>query len=342
MSEDQTDRSHQSFIFAPGHRSMIVTLLALVIPHASLSVGAQSVTSDRERHQSASSSDKPSPLFRDCDRCPEMAVIPGGSFLMGSPDSERGRYKSEGPQHNVSLPSFALGRYEVTRGEFAHFVAETGHTAGPCVYWDVGFGDVRRGYDLDLHNPGYRQRQTDKHPVTCVSWHDTQAYLDWLRRKTGKDYRLPSEAEWEYAARAGTRSRYFWGDDTSLACRHANGHDETSKQSNAINWEPLPCSDGYDLTAPVGSLEANEFSLFDMAGNLWEWVEDHYHRTYEGAPVDGSPWLSQSNTARVLRGGSWENEPRDLRSASRIWSRPASRLNSSGFRVAMTLSAGPD
>ncbi len=325
-----------------GCHSMIVSLLAFLVPNASPPAGAQTLHSDQQRHQPAGYSDEPLPLFRDCDRCPEMAVIPGGSFLMGSPDNESGRSISEGPQHNVSLPSFALGRYEVTRGEFAHFVAETGYTTGPCVYWIVGLGDIRRGYDLDLHNPSHRQRQTDKHPVTCVSWNDAQTYVDWLGKKTGKDYRLPSESEWEYAARAGTRSRYFWGDDTSLACSHANGHDETSRQFNVFNWEPLPCSDGYSLTSPVGSLEANGFSLFDMAGNLWEWVEDHHHGTYEGAPVDGSAWLSPSHVARVLRGGSWENEPRDLRSASRIWSRPASRLNSNGFRVAMTLPIDSD
>lgn len=307
------------------------------MPQTGLSLDAQSVDLGQVRQQPATSSAEP-PLFRDCGHCPEMAVIPGGSFLMGSPEDEKGRYGSEGPQHDVLVQTFALGRYEVTRSEFAHFVAETGHTTGPCVYWDVGFGDARRGYDLDLHNPSHRQKQTDKHPMTCVSWDDAKAYVGWLRQQTGKAYRLPSESEWEYAARAGTRSRYFWGEDGSLACRHANGHDETSKQINAFEWEPLPCNDGYGSTAPVGSLGPNGFSLFDMAGNLWEWVEDHYHGTYEGAPRDGSPWLSPKPAARVLRGGSWENEARDLRSASRIWSRAASRLNSNGFRVAMSLS----
>lgn len=285
---------------------------------------------------------RPVEVFQDCQHCPEMAVIPGGSFLMGSPDDERGRYRDEGPRREVSLPRFALGRYEVTRGEFAHFVAMTGHTTGACVYWDVGFGDIRRGYDLDLHNPSHQHRETDRHPVTCVSWHDARAYVDWLRERTGKAYRLPSETEWEYAARAGTRSRYFWGDDAGFACDHANGHDRTSEGTNVFNWEPLPCSDGYSLTAPVGSFEANGFSLFDMAGNLWEWVEDHYRRSYKGAPADGGAWSSNRHAARVLRGGSWENQPRDLRSARRLWSRSESRLNSNGFRVAVTLSDDQD
>ncbi|MEM7045381.1 MAG: formylglycine-generating enzyme family protein [Pseudomonadota bacterium] len=321
-----------------GRHSLFVAFLTPLILHASPSVDAQSRAQDQETPQGKAGADTQVPLFRDCDFCPEMAMIPGGSFLMGSPDEEVGRYSSEGPQHEVSLPAFALGRFEVTRGEFAHFVQETGHATGPCVYWNVGFGDVRRGYDLDLHNPSHRQRQTDEHPMTCVSWDDAQAYVDWLRRKTGRAYRLPSESEWEYAARSGTRSRYFWGDEVSLACDHANGHDETSKQTNAFNWTSLPCSDGFSSTAPVGSQKANGFSLFDMAGNLWEWVEDHYHQTYDGAPADGTPWLSPGRSTRVLRGGSWENEPRALRSASRIWSRQASRLNSNGFRVALTLS----
>lgn len=310
----------------------------VVLLFASLLVGAQAQDVEQADYQSAISPDQPLPLFRDCDRCPEMVVIPSGSFLMGSPDEEKGRSSNEGPRHDVSVPSFALGRYEVTRGEFARFVMETGHRTGPCVYWDVGFGDAARGYDLDLHNPGHRHRQTSEHPMTCVSWDDAQSYVAWLREKTGKTYRLPSEAEWEYAARAGTRSRYFWGDDIRHACNHANGHDEASKQANAFNWQHLPCNDGQSFMAPVGSLAANNFALFDMAGNVWEWVEDHYHRTYEGAPVDGRSWLSEGQANRVLRGGSWENEPRSLRSASRIWSRPASRLNSNGFRVALTFS----
>jgi len=315
-----------------------MTFLLSLFMYSSLPVNAQNTAPNQKENRSAIGSEKRLPRLSDCDRCPEMVVIPGGSFLMGSPEKEKGRFGSEGPQHEVSLPPFALGRHEVTRGEFAYFIEETGHSTGPCVYWDMEIGYIRRGYDLDLHNPKHRNRQTGEHPMTCVSWDDAQAYVDWLRKKTGKDYRLPSESEWEYAARAGTSSRYFWGDNANLACNFANGHDETSKQANAFNWEPLPCSDGYSSTAPVGSLEANDFSLFDMAGNLWEWVEDHYHRTYDGAPVDGSPWLSPGHSARVLRGGSWENEPRGLRSASRIWSRPASRLNSSGFRVALTLS----
>ena len=282
--------------------------------------------------------DKTSATFQDCEECPEMVMIRGGAFLMGSPLEEEGRYAHEGPVRHVTVSSFALGRYEVTRGEFARFVRETGHGTGACAYWIADFGNVRLGYDLDLHNPGRDHRQTDRHPVNCVSWDDARAYAEWLAIKTGKPYRLPSEAEWEYAARAGTSSRYFWGDDAGLACGYANGYDQIGERTHGFNIPALSCDDGNGLTAPVGSFGANAFSLFDMAGNLWEWVEDHYRKTYEGAPVDGSPWRSSADDARVLRGGSWENEPRALRAAHRIWSRPGSRLNSNGFRVALTLS----
>jgi formylglycine-generating enzyme required for sulfatase activity len=320
---------------------LILTLL-LLLPFAGGAVHAQSLGSDQEKREPSIGSSALPPPFRDCDDCPEMVVIPGGSFMMGSPGSEEGRLRNEGPQHRVSVSTFALGQYEVTRGEFARFVAETGHTTGACVYWDVGFGDAWRTYDMNLHNPSHGHRQTAKHPVTCVSWHDAKAYVAWLKEQTGKAYRLPSESEWEYAARGGTRSRYFWGDDSGSACRYANGHDETSQQSNPFNWVALPCSDGHALTSPVGSLEANGFLLFDMVGNLAEWVEDHYRGTYDGAPENGAPWRSTEPPTHVLRGGSWESAPRDLRSASRIWSRPASRLNSNGFRVALSLSETAD
>lgn len=319
-----------------GRRYLNVTFLLSLLFYLSLPSSVQSL--DEHQPQLPISPDKRLVLFRDCDGCPEMVVVPGGSFLMGSPGEEQGRHNDEGPRREVSIQPFALGRFEVTRGEFAQFVAATGHAGGPCVYWETSIGPIRQGYDLDLHNPGLRQRQTDRHPVTCVSFDDAEAYVDWLQQKTGKAYRLPSEAEWEYAARAGTSSRYFWGDDAGMACDHANGHDQISKQANGFNWAALPCHDDFSSTAPVGSFGANGFALFDMAGNLWEWVEDHYHGTYEEAPTDGRPWSSIGHSARVLRGGSWENEPRDLRSASRIWSRPGSRLNSSGFRVALTLS----
>ena len=321
---------------------LIVTWLLALTVFSNMPTSAENADVHSDRHNAVAAIDGRSGPFRDCDGCPEMVVIPGGSFSMGSPDDEPGRHRNEGPQRKIAVMPFALARYETTRGEFALFVKATGHTTGPCVYWDTSIPPIRLGYDLDLTNPSLRQKQTDQHPIACVSFDDAQAYVGWLRQKTGNAYRLPSEAEWEYAARAGTRSRFYWGDDTRLACDYANGHDEASRQTNPFNWASLPCHDGFSLAAPVGSFASNGYSLFDMAGNLWEWVDDHYRMTYDGLPIDGRSQRSFGQSARVLRGGSWESEPRDLRSASRIWSRAGSRLNSNGFRVALTLSEPPD
>ena len=275
----------------------------------------------------------PGSTFQDCNDCPEMVVIPAGSFQMGSPDDEEGRYADEGPQHRVTLDApFALGKYEVTRGQFSRFVAATGHEAKGCRYWD---GDsVENDPNRSWRDPGYEQ--SNNHPVACVSWEDAQAYIDWLRKESGENYRLPSEAEWEYAARAGTMTRYFWGDDADEGCSFANGGDEKLKE--ATGWtHVLACNDGFYGTAPVGSFRSNAFDLYDISGNVWEWIEDLYHESYDGAPSDGSPWVEGNNSARVLRGGSWDDEPRLLRSAYRVWDEPGYRDFISGFRVARTL-----
>ena len=233
------------------------------------------------------------------------------------------------------ISRYAFGRYEVTRGQFARFVDETGHETGSCAYWDVEAAEVKWGDDRNWRNPGFEQ--ADDHPVTCVSWDDAQAYVDWLSRTTGERYRLPSEAEWEYAARAGTTTRYFWGDDADSGCSFANGHDVTGRRVNKFAWTSLSCDDAYAHTAPVGIFDANGFGLHDMTGNVWEWVEDRWHESYEGAPKDASPWIEGNNSARVLRGGSWGNSPSYLRSAYRIRVEPDFRNDDIGFRVSRTL-----
>jgi len=228
---------------------------------------------------------------------------------------------------------FALGKYEVTRGQFSHFISATGHQARGCRYWDGNSweNDANR----DWRDPGYEQ--TNAHPVTCVSWEDAQAYVAWLSKETDEQYRLPSEAEWEYAARAGTTTRYFWGEESDVACDFANGHDQTSKTANGFDWPASACDDGYDQTAPVGSFRANAFGLHDVSGNLWEWVEDFWHDNYEGAPTEGSAWVERNNSRRVPRGGSWVNSPDSLRSARRNLSLPGNRGPYLGFRVSRTL-----
>ena len=290
---------------------------------------------DRQASEPAAASDEPASPFRDCPDCPEMLVIPAGSFTMGSPASEEGREDDEGPQREVLISSYALGRYEVTRRQFARFVSETGHETGRCAYWDVEAGEAKWGDDRNWRSPGFEQ--TDDHPVTCVSWEDAQAYVAWLSKTTGERYRLPSEAEWEYAARAGTTTRYFWGDESDSACSFANGHDVTGKRENKFAWTSFSCDDDHAQTAPVGQFDPNSFGVYDMTGNVWEWVEDKYHENYEGAPTEGSAWVVGNNSARVLRGGSWFYIPRYLRSANRIRYEPYDRNSYIGFRVARTL-----
>ena len=214
---------------------------------------------------------RPGRVFRDCPECPEMVVVPAGSFMMGSPSHEAGRGDDEGPRHRVTIEKpFAVGKYEVTFAEWDACVADGG--CGGHRPEDEGWGRGRR-------------------PVINVNWDDAKAYVRWLNRKTGKQYRLPSEAEWEYAARAGTTTRYNWGDDIGRNRANCNG-----------------CGSRWDRkqTAPVGSFRANVFGLHDVHGNVWEWVEDCLNYNYAGAPADGSPWTDGDCTlAAVLRGGSW-------------------------------------
>ena len=241
--------------------------------------------------------------FRDCAECPELVVAPAGSFTMGSPLSEEGRFEDEGPQRRVTIPSpLAVGVYEVTFAEWDACVS-----AGGC----------------GGHRPDDRGWGRGSRPVINVSWEDARAYVDWLSRRTGASYRLLSESEWEYVARGGSRTAYWWGG--SVGRNRANCFDCGSR------W------DG-EQTAPVGSFGANGFGLHDVSGNVWEWVEDCWHADYRGAPADGSAWTSGGNCGlRVLRGGSWSNGPRILRSASRNGNSAGSRVDDSGFRVSRTL-----
>lgn len=269
-------------------------------------------------------------VFRDCPECPEMVVIPAGSFQMGAPAKEAGSGDSERPRHEVRIGKpLAIGRYEVTRAQYAAFVKATGHQGeGSCYVW-VG--------SEWLNQPGRSWRdpdfdQDDGHPVVCVSWQDAKAYVAWLAMKTGKAYRLPSESEWEYAARGGTRTSRFWGDDPDLACEFANVHDTDSQARRRFPWEAHACRDGYVETAPVGKFKPNAYGLHDMLGNAWEWVEDCQSVNYIGAPADGSARVSDDCPRRVYRGGGWSG-PASVRAATRN-SNPASyRSQLLGIRV---------
>ena len=246
---------------------------------------------------------RPGTVFRDCAACPEMVVVPAGSFMMGSPEGDREWFSDERPQHNVTIASaFAVGVYEVTFDEWDACVS-----AGGC-----------GGYEPDDLGRGRR-------PVIYVSWEDAQGYVRWLSRETGGRYRLLSEAEWEYVARAGTQTARYWGESEAGQCRYANGGDDYA-----------PCADGYENTAPVGSYEPNAFGLYDVLGNVWEWTGDCWNDSYSGAPTNGSARESGDCTHRVLRGGSWNSDPRDLRSAYRGGFPAGYRDISLGFRVART------
>ena len=291
---------------------------------------------EAERVARAREASRPGRVFRDCDECPEIVVVPAGSFTMGSPESEEGRWNDEGPQHRVTIARpFAVGRYEVTRGEFARFVSVTGRSAGDsCRTLESGEGKGRSG--RGWQSPGYRQ--TDGEPAVCVSWGDARAYARWLSRETGQEYRLLSESEWEYAARAGTRSSRWWGDGEAGQCGLANGYDRTGAAELDLDWDAARCSDGYVVTSPAGVFSANGFGLHDMSGNVWEWVEDCWHDSYAGAPSDGGVWTTGGDCSqRVLRGGSWIDPPQDLRAALRVGDDSGIRNVIFGFRVARTL-----
>ena len=244
-------------------------------------------------------------VFSDCADCPQLVVIPPGNFTMGHDGGEPGRY--EGPVREMQIArAFALGRYEVTQREFRRFVEASGHqTHGGCRIWD---GEQWLERDTaDWTDPGYGRPPADDEPVVCVSWLDAHAYVAWLAVETGQPYRLPSEAEWEYAARAGADGEFPWGDDELQACSHANVYDLSGHAEWGFSWEPLACEDGSPGVAPVGSFPPNAFGLHDMLGNVWQWVEDCYIVPYpEDGPRDGSPVQAQGACdRRSVRGGSW-------------------------------------
>jgi formylglycine-generating enzyme required for sulfatase activity len=253
---------------------------------------------------------KPKDVFKECDKCPEMVVVPAGRFTMGSSEGEIERYDNEGPQHRVTISRpFAVGRFSVTFDEWDACVAD-----GGCDNYkpsDLGWG---RGW----------------RPVINVSWDDAKSYIAWLSLKTGKTYRLPSESEREYVTRAGTTTPFWWG--SSISTSQANYEGNYTYRNGAKG-------EYRQKTLPVDAFQANPWGLYQVHGNVWEWVEDCWHDSYAGAPADGSAWISGDCKDRVDRGGSWGFYPGNLRAASR------GRLTADnrgynigvGFRLARTL-----
>ena len=248
------------------------------------------------------SAPSPGEKFQDCAECPKMVVVPSGRFTMGSSRGELGHDEDEEPLRRVRIDyQFAVGVYEVTFDEWYACLDAGG--CGNYIPDDMRWGRGNR-------------------PVIHVSWEDAQSYVRWLSARTGKSYRLLSEAEWEYVARAGTETAYSWGD--SIGVNRANCG------SCGSQWDAK-------MTAPVGSFSANAWGVYDMHGNVREWVQDHWHGDYEGAPTDGSAWASEDEIRedwRRMRGGSWADGPGLLRSASRKWLTTDYRSHILGFRVA--------
>jgi formylglycine-generating enzyme required for sulfatase activity len=294
----------------------------------------------------------------------ELVLIPAGEFKMGSGESAEataaffnktyGEYilradfadffKDEHPQHRVRITKpFYLGTYHVTRGQFRQFVADTGYkTDAEKDKWTPG----AYGWNPDVKNFGFNNEkyswrnagfeQTDEHPVVNVSWNDAAAFCKWLSKKESKTYRLPTEAEWEYACRAGTTTRYYSSDDPETLAKVGNVADAAVKAMFPNSIYTIKANDGYVFTAPVGSFKPNAFGLYDMHGNAWQWCADWNGAEYYATSPADDPTGPDSGNGRVLRGGSWVIGPCDARSARRNGSSADLRYDFSGFRVART------
>lgn len=268
-----------------------------------------------------------------------MVLIKGGTFQMGSNDGDN----DEKPVHTVTVPDFYLGRTEVTVAQFKTFIDDSGYRTdaekeGWSYTWNGKEWEKMNGVSWRDDAEGLRRPEgAYNHPVIHVSWNDARAYCTWLSGKTGQNYRLPSEAEWEYAAGNGAKHHtYSWGNGDPAGKKGGNVADEAAKRK-FTDWSVFAgYDDGYVFTAPVGSYDPNELGLFDMSGNVWEWCEDWYHDSYKGAPNDGSAWVSPEGSHRVGRGGSWLRTPAYARVAFHLNVTPAGRSNGVGFRLART------
>jgi formylglycine-generating enzyme required for sulfatase activity len=290
----------------------------------------------------ASDARAPGSVFRDCDDCPEMVVVPAGVFVMGTPSAMRrpGIAAAESDAVAMEIPrAFALGRQEVTRREYAVFIAKSGYESrSGCRTWDPALGRFSKNPRTSWRDPATPAVPAGEHPVTCVSFIDAQAYVQWLSRETGARYRLPSEAEWEYAARADSASLRPWGDDADAGCEQANTYDVTADAALRLGWANAGCRDGYADVAPAGQFAANAFGLHDLIGNVREWVQDCATASYAGRPRDARAWEWLGGCGqRVQRGGSWLSPPDEARSAARFAADAEDRGDDAGFRVAMEI-----
>jgi formylglycine-generating enzyme required for sulfatase activity len=274
----------------------------------------------------------PGKVFRDCGDCPELVAIPAGTFSMGAQPGDNVDRAEERPAHQVTIAkSFALMTKEVTRDQYAAFVKATNREIGAGCQLSDG-GDGKWQDTASFLDPGIAQQ--GNHPVVCVGDDDAADYAAWLSDKTGKHYRLPTEAEWEYAARAGKKMSWPWGNaDSAANCKSFNAMDASGHKNYPTN-EAMSCDDTFAATAPVGSFPPNAFGLYDMLGNVWEMTSDCWHENYKGAPADGSSWEEDGCRERVRRGGAWLENVWDNRYFTRWSADSGARDNTLGFRLA--------
>lgn len=290
--------------------------------------------------------------FNDCEGavwCPRMVVVPPGSFTIGAPANEPGRFNEDGPQRQVNIHAFAIGKFDVSRAQWAVFASATNWVAPVGCAWTGVTPSEHGDANASWQNTGFAQ--DDTHPVVCITWNDAQDYAHWLGERTGQSYRLPSESEWEYAARAGTTTAFPWG--ASASHENANYGADTCCGGFASG------RDRWVGTSPVGSFPANAFGLYDMNGNVLQWVQDCFANSYAALPTDGSAYeaavtlqitgdFASMNGAsscayRMARGGDWGDMPAMIRSAARNWGPPPGaalatyRSGGVGFRVARVL-----
>lgn len=281
-------------------------------------------------------------VLSDCADCAELVVIPAGHFTMGS-DTDSDNTRPEGPAHEVRIShAFALGRTEVTLGQFRRFTELTGHvvTSG-CRVQERQIGARGRVEWRDdplrsWRDPALAKPQTDDEPVVCVGRVDALAYAAWLSQRTGKHYRLPSEAEWEYAARADAVGSYSWGGNPDNGCSYGNLYDRSGHAASDFGWSYADCDDGFAELAPVGHFKPNGFGLYDMIGNVWEWTADCYRELYDAqVPSDGSPLAGDAGCKNwSVRGGSWMTRPGRQRLTFRGRDPNDAHYSYFGFRVA--------
>lgn len=316
----------------PRHQALLMHLLLIIA-----AVFAASCSSQKDNDPTANSA-----IQRDCESCPLMIPVNSGEFQMGTAVADRlidprtgGPATNDEPQHSVRIEAFSIGIYEVSVREFAAFITATEHaTANKCMDFSKP-GGFTISTERSWQNTGFIQGGNE--PVGCISFYDAQAYTEWLSYITGKNYRLPTEAEWEYAARAGNTGPYFWGNTEDNACDYANvrstGADTISKRQVEADKAGFPCDDGFVHTSPAGSFMANAFGVYDMQGNNWEWVTDCSHKNYAGAPNDGSAWTEENCQFGVIRGGSFLNLVQRSSVTVRAGRPRSGAASNMGFRV---------